>query len=137
MPLTNFNPPFTNQNLQDFFEFKCENQPKALFLQSWIADSFPDLNTKLAYHVPFYFLAGAKTFYYGEKIFYLHYFEIDGILELEMSFVRGSEMDDRFSLFQSKNKQTKAIIITSLDEDFLTKLSVYIRQAITLSSYSV
>jgi hypothetical protein len=46
----------------------------------------------MAYHVPFYFLAGAKAKYYGEKIFYLHYFEVDGVLELEISFVRGTEI---------------------------------------------
>jgi hypothetical protein len=133
MPFTNFNPPFTNKNLQDFFEFKCENQHKALFLQEWIGENFPDLNTKLAYHVPFYFLAGAKSFYYGEKIFYLHYFEVNGVLELEISFVRGSEMQDRYNLFQSKNKQSKAIIITSTDENFMNILKSYIDQVIGLT----
>jgi hypothetical protein len=133
MPFTNFNPPFTNKNLQDFFEFKCENQYKAVFLQSWILDIYPDLTTKLAYHVPFYFLAGAKSFYYGEKIFYLHYFEVDGVLELEISFVRGSEMQDRYNLFQTKNKQTKSIIITNTDEKFMSILKSYIDQAIKFS----
>jgi hypothetical protein len=127
---TNFNPPFTNQNLEDFFNFKCENQYKAIFMQSWIADNFPDLQTKLAYHVPFYFLSGAKSFYYGEKIFYLHYFELDGKLELEISFVRGSEIQDRFNLFQNKNKQTKSIIIESNEESFMAKITDYIQQAI-------
>jgi hypothetical protein len=132
VPFTNFNPPFTNKNLQDFFEFKCGNQHKALFLQEWIGENFPDLNTKLAYHVPFYFLAGAKSFYYGEKIFYLHYFEVDGVLELEISFVRGAEMQDRYNLFQTKNKQSKAIIIQSTEEGFMFKIASYITQAINL-----
>jgi hypothetical protein len=118
--------------LQDFFDFKCEKQYKAIFLQNWIADNFPDLNTKLAYHVPFYFLAGAKSFYYGEKIFYLHYFEVDGVLELEISFVHGIEMQDRHHLFQSKNKQTKSIIIESIEEEFMIKIKSYINQAISL-----
>jgi Domain of unknown function (DU1801) len=132
MPFTNFNPPLTNKNLQDFFEFQCENQHKAIFMQNWIADNFPDLNTKLAYHVPFYYLAGTKAFYYGEKIFYLHYFEIDGELNLEISFVRGAEMQDRYGLFQNKNKQTKSIIIESIEEDFMYKIKSYIEQAINL-----
>jgi hypothetical protein len=132
MPFANFNPPFTNKNLQDFFDFKCENQYKAVFLQNWIADNFPDLRGKLAYYVPFYFLSGAKSFYYGEKIFYLHYFEIDGAMELEISFVRGSEMQDRYNLFQSKNKQTKSIIIRSIDDDFIQIIKSYIDQAINL-----
>jgi hypothetical protein len=132
MPFTNFNPPFTNKNLQDFFNFKCDNQGKALFLQEWIGENFPDLNTKLAYHVPFYFLAGAKSFYYGEKIFYLHYFEVNGVLELEISFVRGSEMQDRYNLFQTKNKQSKAIIIQSTEEGFMSKIANYITQAINI-----
>jgi hypothetical protein len=132
MPFTNFNPPFTNQNLQDFFNFECENHYKALFLQEWIGENFPDLNTKLAYHVPFYFLAGAKAKYYGEKIFYLHYFEIDGVLELEISFVCGAEMQDRYNLFQTKNKQSKAIIIESIEEGFMSKIASYITQAINL-----
>jgi uncharacterized protein YpmS len=102
-------------------------------LQEWIGENYPDLNTKLAYHVPFYFLSGAKSFYYGEKIFYLHYFEINGVLELEISFVRGSEMQDRYSLFQSKNKQTKSIIFTSTDEKFMTVIKSYIDQVIKLS----
>jgi hypothetical protein len=133
MPFTNFNPPLTNQNLQDFFEFKCKNQYKANFLQEWIGENFPDLNTKLAYHVPFYYLTGAKAFYYGEKIFYLHYFEVNGVLELEISFVRGAEMQDRYNLFQAKNKQSKAIIIQSIEEGFMSKISSYITQAMNLS----
>ncbi len=133
MPFTRFNPPLTNKNLQDFFDFKCENQYKAVFLQSWIADNFPDLTTKLAYHVPFYFLEGAKSFYYGEKIFYLHYFEIDGVLELEISFVRGNEIQDRYGLFQSKNKQSKAIVITSIGDEFMNQVRSYIEQAMKLS----
>jgi hypothetical protein len=82
MPFSNFNPPFTNKTLSDFFDFKNPNQPKAIFLRDWIADNYPDLECKLAYHIPFYFLPGAKGFYYGEKIFYLHYIELDGVLEL-------------------------------------------------------
>jgi hypothetical protein len=39
MPFTNFNPPLTNKNLQDFFEFKCENHHKVLFLQNWIENN--------------------------------------------------------------------------------------------------
>jgi hypothetical protein len=133
MNLHKHNPPFRNSTLSDFFEFKCDNQYKANFLQEWIGENFPDLNTKLAYHVPFYYLTGAKAFYYGEKIFYLHYFEVNGILELEISFVRGAEMQDRYNLFQAKNKQSKAIIIQSIEEDFMSKISSYITQAMNLS----
>jgi hypothetical protein len=132
MAFTNFNPPFTNQNVQDFFDFRCENQFKAIFLQEWIGGTFPDLYSKLAYHVPFYFLAGVTSKYYGEKIFYLHYVELNGVLELEISFVRGAEIRDTHNLFQEKNKQTKAILITSIDEDFMQIIASYIRQAMDL-----
>jgi hypothetical protein len=132
MAFTNFNPPFTNQNLQDFFDFKCDNQYKAVFMQEWIGETFPDLQTKLAYHVPFYFLAEATAKYYGEKIFYLHYTEINGILELEISFVRGLEIRDTYNLFQEKNKQTKAILIKSIDESFMQIIASYIHQALVL-----
>lgn len=125
MAFSNFNPPFTNKNLQDFFDFKCDNQYKAIFLQNWIGDNFPDLDTKLAYHVPFYGLG-------KNKIFYLHYFEINDVLELEISFIKGDVINDRFGLFQSKNKHTKAIIISSIEEEFLTKIQSYINQAMSL-----
>ncbi|MEI6729532.1 MAG: hypothetical protein WCK98_07890 [bacterium] len=126
MAFTNFNPPFTNKDLQDFFDFECDNQYKAVFLQNWIGDNFPDLDCKLAYHVPFYWLG-------KNKVFYFHYFEINEVLELEISFVKGDLIQDRFGLFQAKNKQTKAIIITSIEEEFLSKIQSYINQAIKLS----
>jgi hypothetical protein len=55
---------------------------------------------------------------------------VNGVLELEISFVRGGEMQDRYNLFQSKNKHTKAIIITSTDEKFMNILKSYIDQAV-------
>jgi len=122
---TNFNPPFTNKNLQDFFDFKCDNQYKAVFLQNWIADNFVDLDCKLAYHVPFYWLN-------KNKVFYLHYFKINDVFELEISFINGDLIQDRFDLFQSKNKQTKAIIISNIEEEFLSKIKSYINRAINL-----
>jgi hypothetical protein len=126
MPFTNFNPPFTNQNISDFFNFATPNQSKVIFLNDWIFENFPDLSCKLAYHAPFYWLG-------KNKIMYLHYFQKDDALELELSFVKGGMMNDEYRLFQAKNKQTKAIWINSVDEIFLQKLKYYIRQAINLS----
>jgi hypothetical protein len=102
-------------------------------LQLWIADSFPDLNTKLAYQVPFYFLSGSNSKYWVEKIFYLHYYEIDGVLVLEICFVKGVEMDDKYNLFQSKNMPTKAIIIENTSYEFMKKIEYYINQSLKIS----
>jgi hypothetical protein len=42
-------------------------------------------------------------------------------------------MQDRYNLFQAKNKQSKAIIIQSIEEGFMSKISSYITQAMNLS----
>jgi hypothetical protein len=125
MPFSNFNPPFTNQKWEDFFNYKCKNQEKALFIQDWIGENFPDLRTKLAYHVPFYWLD-------KNKIFYLHYFKMGNQLELEISFVKGNLISDKYNLYQSKNIQTKSIWIKNTEEIFIGKLEYYINQAIHL-----
>jgi Domain of unknown function (DU1801) len=126
MSLSKFNPPFTNQKVIDFFEFECPNQSKAVFLEQWIEDTFPDLQIKLAYYMPF--------FWFGhKKVMYLHYTKVDEQLELELSFVNGNRMRDPDNLFQSKNMHTKAILIPELNSKFLRQLENYISLAIALN----
>ena len=125
---SNFNPPFTNKNIDDFFNFETDHQDRAKYTRSWIAENFPDLEEGLAYHVPFYFL-GKK------KVFYLHYFWHEGELELEMSFPKGSEMSDDYELFQEKNQRTKSIIIPSKEPQFFNMLKKYVQQSMKLAGY--
>ena len=126
MPISKFNPPFTNKDIVDFFDYKCENQPKAVFLGQWIEDTFPDLQIKLAYHVPFFWLG-------HRKVMYLHYVKLEDKLELELSFVHGNRMHDQYGMFQSKNIHTKAVMIHDITPQFLIRLENYIRQAVSLS----
>lgn len=126
MAFTNFNPPFTNTKLEDFFGFDNLNKNMAEYIRAWLNENYSQLSEKLKYHVPFYVL--------GKKdIFYLHYFEIDKKLELEMSFISGGKMFDSHNLFQAKNSKTKSIHITSTDLEFLKILSEYIKQAIEIT----
>lgn len=119
------NPPFRNITLEDFFGFKCKNQPKTNFLMEWICEEFPDLQCGLMYQIPMFRL-GKKN------ICYFNYFHVDEELELEICFVKGLLMSDRFQLFTDKNKTHKSICVLETDEDFLRKLKVYIKEAIEL-----
>ncbi len=128
MPFSNFNPPFTNKNLNDFFEYPADCMTQARYLRSWIEKIFPILSITLAYHVPFYTLN-------GKKLFYFHIVKNDDTkeLELEISFVKGTMIEDIHHLFQVKNQKVKSIRIWEIDTWFLEKLEYYIRQSITLS----
>lgn len=129
MTFSNFNPPFTNRNLEDFFEYQSLHTEKANRLKNWVLDTFPDLEIGLAYHVPF-------IFYNKKKLFYFHYVKNakDKSMSLEMSFVKGVSIKDLHNLFQSKNKETKAIPINTLNKDFFDKLKYYIEESINLQS---
>jgi hypothetical protein len=134
MPIKKFNPPFTNLTIADFFEFECDSRRFAVFIRDWLSDNFPDLVCSLHYHVPFYTLDSASTFYYGSKLFYLHYFKTADGLELEISFVNGSDIVDKYKLFQSKNKQTKSIIIDKVTDTFLERLKYYVDSSINIAT---
>lgn len=125
MSTSTFNPPFRNNRIDDFFGYECQNQHKAVFLQGWIADNYPDLNCKLMYLVPMYLLGQSK-------VFYLNYFKSGESLELEMCFSKGATMNDTHNLFQTKNKVYRAIMIISAETIFLDLLRRYIDQAIEL-----
>jgi hypothetical protein len=124
MNIHKHNSPFRNSSLSDFFEFKCENQYKALFLQEWISENFPDLNCQLMYMIPMYKLG-------GKNVFYLNYFKSDEGLQLEICFSKGALMTDTYNLFLPKNKTFRSIAITSIEEDFMNQLKHYINQALT------
>jgi hypothetical protein len=124
MNIHKHNPPFRNSTLSDFFDFKCENQHKTIFLQNWIGDNFPDLNCKLMYMIPMYKFD-------NKNVFYLNYFKLDGGLQLEMCFSKGSLMTDRFNLFSTKNKTFRSIAITDIGDKSMDKIANYINQALT------
>lgn len=130
MTISKFHPPFTNKVITDFFDFKCSNQHKALFIRDWLGDNFPDFETHLKYHIPFYFCESVP-------ILYLHYHEYDGVLDLEVCFLKAELLDDKMHIFEPKNHKTKAIRIVSLDESFLDNLRVYINQALRVNNLSV
>lgn len=54
MPFNNFNPPFTNKTIQDFFEFPTKYTKDANILKDWILDNYSNLEIGLSYHVLFY-----------------------------------------------------------------------------------
>jgi uncharacterized protein YdhG (YjbR/CyaY superfamily) len=83
MAFSNFNPPFTNKTLDDFFDYESDQRADVLFLKDWIENEFPELTLALAYHVPFYS-------YRGKKLLYFHYLKNDDTkeLEFEISFVK-------------------------------------------------
>jgi len=120
MPFSNFNPPFTNRTLEDFFKFESGHRKNAILLRDWILDTYPDLEIGLSYHVPFFYLN-------KKKLFYFHYFknEKSGLI-LEISFVKGVKIKDKYNLFQKKNKETKSIAIVGAESNFLTQLRYYI-----------
>jgi hypothetical protein len=127
MAFSNFNPPFTNRTLEDFFEFPTEHTHTANTLKEWILDSYPDIEIGLSYHVPFFYIN-------KKKLFYFHYYKNeDKELVLEISFIKGVYIDDTYSLFQEKNKNTKSILITDLSASFLRKLKYYIDAAVEQS----
>lgn len=120
MVFSSFNPPFTNKTLEDFFEFYTKHTNDANTLRDWILDTYPDLDIGLSYHVPFFYIN-------KKKLFYLHYFKNeDEELALEISFIKGVNIKDKYVLFQEKNKETKSIIITNVSAPFLDKLRYYI-----------
>jgi hypothetical protein len=124
MNIHKHNPPFRNSSLSDFFNFKCENQYKALFLQEWIGENFPDLNCTLMYMIPMYKLG-------GKNVFYLNYYKSDEGLQLEICFSKGALMTDTHNLFLPKNKTFRSIAITCTEEEFMNKINHYINQALT------
>lgn len=127
MPFSNFNPPFTNKTLEDFFEYPDDIMKNAKYMRNWIHDTYGELSLGLAYHVPFYSLN-------GKKLFYFHVVKNDDTkeLELEISFVKWDMIEDRYHLFQMKNKKTKAILIRDIDNWFLEELGYYIQMSIHL-----
>ncbi len=128
MAFTNFNPPFTNKTLEDFFSFQTEYTDIANDLRDWILETYPDLCIGLSYHVPFLYV-------HNKKLCYFHYYKNkEGALCLELSFVKGSLIKDEHNMFQRKNKETKAIIIKNTKPDFLRKLQYYIDTAIQIHS---
>ncbi len=126
MTITKPNPPFMNQSLSDFFDFKCTNQPKAIFMQQWIGENFVDLNCELMYGVPMFKLD--KT-----NIFYLQYFKTKEGLELQISFGKGYLVDDKYNLYKPGAKVRKGIVIESISEEFMSKIKWYIQANIKLA----
>jgi hypothetical protein len=124
MNIHKHNPPFRNSTLGDFFDFQCENQYKALFLQNWIGDNYPDLHCTLMYMIPIYKLA-------GKNVFYLNYFKTNDGLELEICFSKGALITDTHNLFLAKNKTFRSIAISSIEDEFMDKIRYYINQALT------
>jgi hypothetical protein len=124
MNIHKHNPPFRNSTLSDFFDFQCENQHRAVFLQEWIGDNYPDLNCTLMYMIPMYKMD-------GKNVFYLNYYKSDEGLQLEICFSKGALMTDTHSLFLSKNKTFRSIQITSTEDEFVNRLKHYINQALT------
>jgi hypothetical protein len=110
MSFSNFNPPFTNKTLEDFFTYPHDVMKNARYMRNWIQNEYPELLVGLAYHVPFYSLN-------GKKLFYFHIIKNDDTkeLELEISFVNGEKIYDQYKLFQLKNKKTKALLIRDID----------------------
>lgn len=49
---------------------------------------------------------------------------------LEISFVKGINIEDKYNLFQDKNKETKSIIIINTKQEFLDQLKYYIDSVI-------
>ena len=125
MAFTNFNPPFTNATVDDFFEFETDDTQHFLELREYILDDSPEIQLGLAYHVP-YFTLGKK------KLFYFHYFKNEqGGLKGEISFARGKDMQDVHKLFSEKNKVTKSISLENIKHD-LSLIDHYIQSAIAL-----
>jgi hypothetical protein len=130
MSLTKFRPPFTNNSITDFFDYKCKNQHKAIYIRDWIGDSYPDFEIRLKYHIPFYFCE-------GKPILYLHYSEYEEEMDLEVSFINADQLSDSLNIFEPKNHKTKAIHIVSTDDQFLEKLKIYINQSLRVNNISV
>ena len=120
----NFNPPFTNSSLDDFFNFKCDYSDVAADMRKWILNKYPEFEEGLKYHVPFYS-------FNKKALFYFHYFfDVDKKLCLEISFAKGGVMLDNYKMFSSKNSHTKAISIPlKPSPEFLEQFSTYIDQA--------
>jgi hypothetical protein len=124
MNIHKHNPPFRNSTLSDFFEFECENQYKAIFLQEWIGENYPDLNCKLMYMIPMYKVD-------TKNVFYLNYFKTTNGLELEICFSKGNLINDIHNLFLPKNKTFRSIAVSSIEDEFMNNLKHYINQALT------
>jgi hypothetical protein len=127
--IKNFNPPQTNQTLDQFFDFETDYQSSFCKIKDLVLLKYPSLKIILKYHVPF-FLPNSNF----KGAFYFHYFKNKNSKKLfgEISFVDGYRMFDLHSLFVfKKTARVRSILVPiKITSKFIKQLENYIEQNI-------